>query len=594
MSINNIKEIKSVDEENFDYLLADSNFRIESVFKSRNHKPFEANIPITSAPISHTVAAATFDADTAYYKTDIQKTKGSFKFTFTIDGNDYSIYDLRDAEFNIQVQYAYVDEQSTAANSGICPINYPTFGNQCLLSLFQYIELYIDDKCVARNATPGMNSNANYALKYPHCKSLEKNYEINGYVSTDKSKYKPFNAYNTAAATAIADFDNQTITLQAIPNNTTAGSQTKVFYTGFITQRIKLSDLFSFIKTLPPLYNHTVRIEFQRTSHNYLICNTNTVQGVRCECVAIPKFNLRQDIYSVTDQLKNSLNAAYSKPIETLVTMEKQILTDFMTEPKSGSGTSFNVNVETAYKNKLLTIAIPRTNDLINQYNSCIDRYASDGTRLTALGKQIDNTNSFKHYDTFRAPANSYTYGGLRSLDISTVNGVMLYHFEPEIEGIISGNATAFRKDKPETQLNFLNVSTNNADATTGTSIKIANYEDVYKQYVKARKHFWEEENEALDFDTFMKEYCIYCIDLSPFKLSPNENLRVSIQYSEWNGDYNPYYDNNIKEGTHTYRSTRVICCLYYDEVLKIGNGIIELKPMFDEKPESNETLNMA
>lgn len=584
MASNNIKEVKSVDAENFDYLLADSNFRIESVFKTRSHKPFEPNVPVTSAPKTQTIrndSTANFDTDVAkYLPSNIQDTKGSTKFSFTIDGNDYSIYDLRDAEFNIQVQYAYVDSEVSGKK---CPVNFPTFGNQCLLSLFQYIELYVDGNCVAVNSTPGMNSNANYALKYPHCKSLEKNYEINGYISTDGSKYSKFNAHNTAADTAIAGFDNQSITLKAIPN-AAIGSQTKVFYTGFITQRIKLSDLFSFIKTLPPLYNHTVKIEFQRTSHNYLICNTNTFQNVRCECVSIPKFNLRQDIYYVTDQLKSSLNAAYSKPIETLVTMEKQILTDFMTMPKTGSGTSFNVNVETAYKNKLLTIAIPRTNDLINQYNSCKDRYDLT-SNATPLAAYIDNSVVTTHYDTYKAPANSYTYGGIRSLDISTVNGVLLYHFEPEIEGIISGKKTAFRLNKPETQLNFLNG---------GDAIKCANYEDVYKQYVKARKHFWEEENEALDFDTFLKEYCVYCIDLSPFKLSPNENLRVAIQYSEWTGDYNPYYENNYEHNEdHMYRSTRVICCLYYDKVLKIGNGIFELKPMFDEKNEV-ETVNMS
>ena len=36
MSVNNIKDVKNVDSENFDYLLAESNFRIESVFRQRN------------------------------------------------------------------------------------------------------------------------------------------------------------------------------------------------------------------------------------------------------------------------------------------------------------------------------------------------------------------------------------------------------------------------------------------------------------------------------------------------------------------------------------------------------------------------------
>lgn len=581
MSINNIKEVKSVDSENFDYLLADSNFRIESVFKSRNHDPFEPNIPITSEIITQPVSTGTFDTDAAYYyPSNIQKTKGSTKFSFKIEGNDYSIFDLRDAEFNIQVQYAYMDTATAPV-----PINYPNFGNQCLLSLFQYIELYIDGKCVGRNSVLGMNSNANYALRYPHCKSLEKNYEIAGYVSTDSSKYQAFNDSSVATADSLKNFDNQSITINAYLNNDTRSSASKVLYTGFITQRIKLSDLFFFIKTLPPLYNHTVEIKFQRTSHNYLICNTNTATDVRCECIGINKFNLRQDVYNVTDQLMASLKSAYSKPIETLVTMEKQILCDFMTVPKSGSGTSFNICVETAYKNKLLTIAIPRTSDLIKQYNSIDNRYS---TNYSAVA-DIDNHLTRRHYDTFRAPANSYTYGGIRSLTIETLNGVLLYRFQPEIEGMVKGKSTTFRLNKPETQLNFNNILT--TSSPDNTVISYANFEDVYKQYVKARKHFWEEENEALDFETFMKEYCVYCVDLSPFKLSPNENIRISIQYSEWTGNYNPYYANNY-ETDGNYYSSRIICDLYYDKVLKIGNGVIELKDMFD--PASDETVNMA
>lgn len=576
MSTNQIKEIKSVDSENFDYLLADSNIRIESVFKSRNHDPFEANIPLTTEPVIQKVEATSFDANVLAYKPSVQKTKGSTKFSFKIEANDYSIFDLRDGEFNIQVQYAYQDE----GTAGALPINYPSFGNQPLLSLFEWIELYIDGRCVGRNVAPGMNSNANYALRYPHCKSLEKNYEINGYTSTNESKYSAFNKSDVATDKSIELFDNQSITLQVFANNATRGSQTKLLYTGFITQRIKLSDLFFFIKTLPPLYNHNVEIKFQRSAHNYLICNTNTVKGVKAECIGINKFNLRLDVYNVTDQLMASLKSAYATPVETLVTVEKQQFVDFMTVPSSGSGTSFNINLETAYKNKLLTLCIPRTNDFVNQYNDVAPRYNS---ALTDINK-IDNSSSVLHYDTFKAPANSYTYGGLRSLTVQTLNGVKLYQFQPEIEGVIEGPKTGFRLDKPETQLNFL---------TTGNDVKIANYEDVYKQYVKARKHFWEEENEALDFDTFMKEYCVYCIDLSPFKLSPNENIMINIQYSEWNGNYNPYFENNTKDGERRNLSTRLLCNLYYDKVLKIGSSVFELKDAFDVKQES-ETVNMA
>ena len=545
--------------------------------KSSDNKPIQANVNILSPIINQDVKPASYATDVSkYLPTSIQTTHGSQRFYFTIDPVKYAVYDLRDAEFNIQVQYAYEDEVSSAP----IPVNYPTFGNQCLLSLFEYVELYIDGHCVGRMNTPGMNSNANYALRYPHCKSLEKNYEINGYMSTDKSKYSKFNANTTSVANSIVDFDNQSITLQTVLNNATRTSATKAFYTGIITQRIKLSDMFFFIKTLSfPLYQHQTEIRFFRNAHNYLICNTNTNNNVKCECVGINKFELRQDVINVTDEVIKQCEEVYANPVETLVTMEKQQLVDFVTKPATGSGTNFNINLETAYKNKLLTIAIPRTNNFTRQFNDNKARY-TNGTP-----NDIDNFSVTLHYDTFKAPANSYTYGGIRALVVSTLNGAILYRFLPEAEGIIEGSKELFRINKPETQLNFLNDATKN-------KIKIANYEDVYKQYLRARRHFWEEENEGLDFETFMKEYCVYCIDLSQFTLSPNETLNVDIQYSEWEGNYNPYHQNN--DLSKEYYSTRMICNLYYDEVLKIGKGVFELKPMFDQEKQSTEELNMA
>lgn len=581
MSINQIKEVKGVDAENFDFLLAQSNHRVESTMKSSDNKPIQANVNILSPIIQQKVeAGANFDTQVKeYLPSQIQRTHGSQRFNFTIDPVNYAVYDLRDAEFNIQVQYAYEDDISSGAL--IVPVNYPTFGNQCLLSLFEYVELYIDGHCVGRMNTPGMNSNANYALRYPHCKSLEKNYEINGYMSTNKSKYSQLNANTATVANSINEFDNQSITLQAVVDKADRTAAKKVFYTGIITQRIKLSDMFFFIKTLSfPLYQHKTEIRFFRNAHNYLICNTNTCSNVKCECVGINKFELRQDVINITDELIQTMEKVYANPVETLVTLEKQQLVDFMTKPETGSGTNFNINLETAYKNKLLTIAIPRTNNFARQYNSNQERYSTKYTTPAA----ISNSTMTTHYDTFKAPANSYTYGGIRALVVSTQNGAILYRFLPEAEGIVEGSKEIFRLDKPETQLNFLN---------TGDNIKFANYEDVYKQYLRARRHFWEEENEGLDFETFMKEYCIYCIDLSQFTLTAGETLNVDIQYSEWTGYYNPYYTNNNGQ-TGDYYSTRMMCNLYYDEVLKIGKGVFELKPMFDPEKQTTEEINMA
>ena len=215
MATNNIKDIKTVDSENFDYLLAETNFRIESVFRSRNKAVIEPNVPVVSSKtdIDHTTQKTIIQGDTA-------KTKPGATFSFIIDANDYQLYDLRDAEFDIQAQYVYIsDVISPGINPAISPIP-PSFGNQCLLSLFQNIELFIDGTSVARNAYPGFSSNAEYALRYPHCKTLEKDFEVHGFNTTYRRENIGTVQYTIKDAldNVLNKFDNQSITIKRISN----------------------------------------------------------------------------------------------------------------------------------------------------------------------------------------------------------------------------------------------------------------------------------------------------------------------------------------------------------------------------------------
>ena len=594
MATNNIKDIKTVDSENFDYLLAETNFRIESVFRSRNKAVIEPNVPIISdyTPITKDSSV------TLITQGDTAKTKPGATFSFIIDANDYQLYDLRDAEFDIQAQYCYLSDVITSsAKKSISPIP-PSFGNQCLLSLFQNIELFIDGTSVARNAYPGFSSNAEYALRYPHCKTLEKDFEVHGFNTTER-KYI-ISPIATAAVEdnmkvevsmnkVIDNFDNQSITIKGIPNNATVESATIVFFTGFITQRIRLSDIFSVVETLPPLYNHKVEIKFQRQPHNILICNTNvfndqaTGSDKYAHCLGFMKFKLFQDIYNTTDQFIATAKKYYSTPKETLITQDKQLLVPIITQPQGNQQQSFNINIDTAYKNKLLTIVIPRTTDFAKQINSCA-QYINGGNYLYA----IDNGKIEFQYDMYAAPANSYTYGGLRYLDVQTANGLLLYHFDMDNDGSLNVLKNMVSVDEPITQLNELANAAGDND-----NVLIANYQDAYRQYVKARLHFQQTEEEALDFETFCKEYCIYCVDLSCFNLSPNENIRLNFGFGNWATDYNPYHAKN--KTTNDYMSSSIICNLFCDKVLRLlPNRQIQLADLMTTSSVEVDNTNQA
>lgn len=624
MSVNNIKDIKNVDSENFDYLLAESNFRIESVFRQRNKRVVEPNVPMTT---SIKDGAITNYADAvANYSPKNDETKTGGTFDFIMPANEYGLMDLRDGEFVVQAQYAYIDKSPHATLDGI--VNTPRFGNQCLMSLFQQIQLFIDDTEVQCNKWPGFSSNAEFALRYPHCKTLEEDYEIHGYNRTDDECYKLSDYVGgTSDGTAqqsidnvMKGFKNQSITIKCF--RVKAANQIYYLYTGFITQRIKLSDIFSVVDTLPPLYNHSVLIRFNRTPNNDIICNTATAEGVKCQFLGFMKFKLYQDVYVTTDQFIQTAKKYYSKPIETLITQDKQYFQPIVSEPGSASTQEFNINIDAAYKNKLLTIAIPRSTNFAYQANRIDNRYQQI-TSITTAGNTIghiikgnDNTatsianallgssysytnenylTTAEHYDVLKAPANSYTYGGLRSLTIENASaGTKLYNFEMENDGVIkttNGQISFYVKDS---QANYAGGS---------NSIELANYEDVYRQYVKARLHFQQAEEEALDFNTFMKEYCIYCVDLSPFDISPGDQIKITMNMSSWGGNYNPYYSYNSKAQitalTKTiaprYTSSNIICNLFCDKVLRLLPGRqIQLADMISTSTVEVENSTMA
>lgn len=594
MTTNNIKDVKSVDDENFDYLLAETNFKIQSVFRSRNKAIIEPNVPMISKVIESDNQAL-WDINAGGVDTKVGGT-----FDFVIDANDYSLYDLRDAEFDVIAQFYYTDtspstitvsdvstttigtDTITTSAKNLIKLNTPVFGNQCLLSLFQNIELFIDDVSIARNAYPGFSSNAEYALRYPHCKTLEQDFEINGFVRTTEDKYD-LTDKNLEFGKYKVDFKNQSINGNVLNVNITAGQPHSVKVVGTITQRIKLSDIFPVIDTLPPIYNHKTIIRFQRASHNNIICNTATYTNSVCNFCGFTKFKLFQDALITTDQFINAAKKYYSSVKETLITQDKQLLVPIITQPESSTTQSFNLNIDTAYKNKLLTICIPRTTNFASQYNSVMGYYVTDGT-LAGYNNQYVQS----HYDVLKAPANSYTYGGLKYLTVETTSGLTLYKFDMENDGLVQGKAACFDVKSPNTQINF-----KGNDSGTIDTIQMANYQNVYDQYRKARYHFFQSEDEALDFNTFIKEYCIYCVDLSLFTLSPGENIRITLATSAWDEKYNPYFTANYKDGR--YISSTLICNLFCDKVLRLlPNRRVELADMMTTSTVEVDNSNMA
>lgn len=600
-----IQEDKNITAETYPYIFPDVDMKIQSVFRRRNKTVIPPNIamltrnkregstyplptPTTAAIPSSAQTEAFINACKVYCGDDYNKpldTKQNATSTFIMNASENQLFRLQDAEINFIAQYAYYDAIPDLGTdkATTLPICKPMFGNQCLLSLFQMIELRIDGIPIERNAYPGFSSNMDYALRYPHCKTLEKDYQIHGFVSTDPKKYvlpKAGDNNYVDVKDAFDTFDQQGITCQVItqPIATAGGgahteenvyTKSQVnFFTGFINQRYKLSDIFTCVKDMPTIFNHKVEVVLQRASHDDIICNTFTANNVKCKFLGFWAYQLFQYVSETTNELSDYAKAYYSKPIETIIQVKKDVQTPFIQQPTASGNMIFNLGVDPSFKNCLLTLCIPRTAQMNGQFNSNKAFFTRDADKIYTSTNDVDNSASAQHYDTFYAPCNSYTSGGLKFLTVSN-NGTPLYNFTMEDDGTMRGPKENFRLYKPNTQMNY----------TDGVSdIRCANYQDVYVQYLKAREHFEQPECEALDFNTFMKEYCFFCIDLSPFEINANQQITITMGFSSWSDKYNPYYDANTKEQIggdldSVYRATQIISNIYCMKILRLNPG---------------------
>lgn len=570
-AINNIKEEKGITADS-SYLLAESNYNIISTFKTKNRSEIVTNTPIESA-IKSDVEIAGGNGE--------EKQSASNKFTFDLlSATDYQLCDLKDVEFNISAQ-VYIPLPTLGSSLTVSPTypDPPRLGNLALLGLFQNAELYIDSTLIERNLNPGLSANNDYALRYPHSIDTQRLNEKFGFIKD--LKY----TYDQTEITNVENDGNSSIVWHKAKNTDSQTVGTAFAYVGFIQQKIKLSDIFQCVYTLPPLFNHKVSVNLTRYSTNIIPCSIpyspnsttsiNTLNyattATSVNLSAFINFKANVDVYQLTDEAISQMKMYYSKPIETLFTQCKQFNQTITSLPTESSNQTINISVDSAYKNKLLTIAIPR-------FTNLQDKPKQD----SITGKNLDLSGD-KRLDAVYSPTNSYTYGGLRSLTVYTANGVKLFGFDMARDGTISStNATPVKS--------FLNMI--NAKTTAGNS-EIYNYTEVYNQYLKAREHFGQLPEEGLDFVTFMKEYCIYCVDLSPFAIAAGENIRVEFTCAPWDANYNPFYYHNVStaDNTSNYKSKNFLINFYSDKVLRLlPDRRVELADMFAPKGESDLT----
>ena len=431
-----------------------------------------------------------------------------------------------------------------------------------------------------------LSANARYALEYPHSQKQEESFEVNGWTVSDY--VKGYLQTNDSATPIITFHNNENSIKVKIDNYTISSLDYKSIY-GNICQKIKLSDIFTEVNTLPPIFNHKITVEFVRANSSYIGCDTRL--PVKLQLDAFETFKLSMSSYIITDQLKNACEKYYSKPIESLYTARTEMTNSIPSEPSSGSEMSFTINTNLAYKNKCLVLAFPRSSNStgINQpftFGKCV------GDSPSNMG---DTSQVF--YSEFGKCFNDYTHGGIVQMLVTTGSGLRLADFHFDRDGNIQNFAVNSNSKWAGFDMNA------NSD-----SVKIVNYLEAYEQYKKCRAHFNQLEDEAIDFIPWLKSYFMFCIDLSPFDLTAGEQIRINIKFGTWQTDYNPFYFWNWKTVTSTantsyhniptsltpvYASSQILVSLYSDQILRLlPNQKVEIVQLFSETEKIDKNVN--
>lgn len=585
-SVNNIREDKSVNADNFEFVLAQSNYNLSSIFRSVNHNECIPDTPMCSDDKTLDVSVPNANLG----ETQSRNHQYSFK---VVSPSTNQIVDLKDVEINVVA--SVFTHKDTAADAVIADV--PRLGNQALLGLFSTIELYCDSVLIERIELPGFTSNAHYALAYPHSHGAEECLESHGFITkikdeiqignlTSKTRYvfkenTDFQGVTTVAGLieklekkqVVEDADiAQHMGVYSYENASVAWGTIKPTggndrIRGVITQKIKLADIFPSVSTLPPIFNHAIQINFTRNSENNVIasvCKGYTPLKLN----AFIDFKITSDNYIVSDELKKACMEYYSRPIETIFTRCKTIPVSFPSKPSKNSTMSYNIAVDTSYRNKLAVFAIARSTNFNNQTPS--ECHQMD------IAKKYHDVAKYQ-YDVASSPANSYTHGGLRSFTVYSSNGLKLYGFDMSRNGNTRGPINEFDK------ITMLDVK------TTPNNVLIQNYQEVYQAYLAAREQFGQIKEEGLDYMTFLKEYCIFCVDLSPFSLNAGENLRVEMVFDDWNDNYSPYYALNDASNAAGYVAKQVLAMVYMDKILRLlPNAQVELADLFQARTEAD------
>lgn len=319
--------------------------------------------------------------------------------------------------------------------------------------------------------------------------------------------------------------------------------------------KLFLSDLFNYtVDSLDYVFNREVKITLTRSATNFIIANIIHAAGSssgKINVVEMKKFELVCFSYLLTDSARQQMLQFYSKPIETLYGTQTTNLTplyNFEAQSEQTITLPLTVNFDT----KAIILAFPKcSNALVPLSTPDKDMVTGNITNGLANGKFQPSW--------YMSNSNSYNYAGLRYIRIANTNNASIYTYD------FQGTETNPTNPKP-----FIK-SFDYGNKADPTPCKILDYREAYDQFKKLRLLFGKAPDNALDYWTWLKDYCIIPIDLAGSNIPPNTRILITLQFASWDPKYNPLCLGN--NGNLTNKSTTNLLAIY------LGHDVLQYNP---------------
>ena len=361
-----------------------------------------------------------------------------------------------------------------------------------------------------------------------------------------------------------------------IPNCTPVEEQINgVWYTTFPFRcKLFLSDLFNYtVDSLDYIFNREIKITLTRSASSHIICNITSflaTEQTKAEVYEMNKFELVCFSYLLTDKARSQLIQHYSAPVETLYGVQTTNLTPLYNFDKESEQTitlPLTVNFDT----KAIILAFPKCS------NALVPLSTPDKDMITT--NITDGLPNGKYQPSwYLSNSNSYNYAGLRYIRIANTNNASIYTYD------FQGTETNPTNPKP-----FIK-SFDYGNSIDPAPCKILDYREAYDQFKKLRLLFGKAPDNAMDYWTWLKDYCIIPIDLAGSNIPPNTRILITLQFASWDPKYNPLCLGN--NGNLTSKSTTNLLAIYlgHDVLQYNPDGTCIVKHVLSANPNEKQT----